>query len=101
MCWRGTSTPTGQTDKVPGNCLPAQFNLIYYRRVCSRRSSAPTTHGSGRRVHQQVVIVDLLFIIGRGVIIKSPKIFVCPFGFYHLGSLCIYFDKMYLMIYFF
>jgi hypothetical protein len=26
--------------------------------------------------------------------IKSPKIFYCPFGFFHLGSLGIYFDKM-------
>jgi len=26
--------------------------------------------------------------------IKSPKIFYCPFGFFHLGFLGIYFDKM-------
>ncbi len=29
-----------------------------------------------------------------GAMIKSPKVFYCPFGFLHLGSLGIYFDKM-------
>ena len=56
--WHGTSTPTGQTNKVQGNFLPAvQLNLL------SQGAAGGTAHHQQMAVvDKQVVIVDLLFI---------------------------------------